>query len=340
MMPPPLVVINAVGLTPSLVGPDTPHLSALALDGFRATLTPVLPAVTCTAQATMLTGTLPREHGIVGNGWYFRDLAEVMFWRQSNRLVAGEKLWDAARRARPDLKTAVLLWWFNMYSSAELSVTVRPIYPADGRKIPALYSQPTGLGASLEAELGRFPFFQFWGPNAGLASSDWIARAGLELFRRERPGLSLIYLPHLDYDFQRFGPSHPRARDAVRELDRVAGVLTAGVRAEGAEVVVVSEYGIEQARAAVHLNRALRQHGLLAVRDTLGRELLDPGASRAIKDFPPRPAPRLTGPTTEEPLASEVVARDSLGQLWARCRWLRRRRRVRSRTRSSSRSWS
>jgi predicted AlkP superfamily pyrophosphatase or phosphodiesterase len=282
MMPPPLVVINAVGLTPSLVGPDTPHLSALALDGFRATLTPVLPAVTCTAQATMLTGTLPREHGIVGNGWYFRDLAEVMFWRQSNRLVAGEKLWDAARRARPDLKTAVLLWWFNMYSSAELSVTVRPIYPADGRKIPALYSQPTGLGASLEAELGRFPFFQFWGPNAGLASSDWIARAGLELFRRERPGLSLIYLPHLDYDFQRFGPSHPRARDAVRELDRVAGALIAGVRAEGAEVVVLSEYGIEQAKAVVHLNRALRQHGLLAVRDTLGWELLDPGASRAF----------------------------------------------------------
>src|SRR5690606_14604029 len=194
----------------------------------------------------------------------------------------GDKLWDAARRARPDLRTAVLLWWFNMYSSAELSVTVRPIYPADGRKIPALYSHPSGLAASLEAELGRFPFFQFWGPSAGLPSSDWIARAALELFRRERPGLTLVYLPHLDYDLQRFGPAHPRARQAVRELDGVAGLLIDGVRAEGAEVVVLSEYGIEEASGAVHLNRALRQHGLLAVRETLGWELLDAGASRAF----------------------------------------------------------
>ncbi|HLU67252.1 MAG TPA: alkaline phosphatase family protein [Kofleriaceae bacterium] len=280
--PAPLVVIDAVGLTPSMLGPDTPHLSALALDGFRAQLDPILPAVTCSAQATLLTGALPREHGVVGNGWYFRDLAEVLFWRQSNHLVGGDKLWDAARRARPDLRTAVLLWWFNMYSSAELSVTVRPIYPADGRKIPALYSHPSGLAASLEAELGRFPFFQFWGPSAGLPSSDWIARAALELFRRERPGLTLVYLPHLDYDLQRFGPAHPRARQAVRELDGVAGLLIDGVRAEGAEVVVLSEYGIEEASGAVHLNRALRQHGLLAVRETLGWELLDAGASRAF----------------------------------------------------------
>jgi predicted AlkP superfamily pyrophosphatase or phosphodiesterase len=281
-MKPPLVVVNAVGLTPSLLGPDTPHLSALALDGFRATIDPVVPAVTCTAQATMLTGTLPREHGVVGNGWYHRDLAEVLFWRQSNHLVGGDKLWELARRARPDLRTAVLLWWFNMYSSAELSVTVRPIYPADGRKIPALYSQPPALAASLEQELGPFPFFQFWGPTAGLPSSDWIGRGALELFRRERPGLTLVYLPHLDYDLQRFGRSHPRARQAARELDRVAGALIDAVRAEGAEVVVLSEYGIEDARGVVHLNRALRQHGLLAVRETLGWELLDPGASRAF----------------------------------------------------------
>ena len=133
-----LVVIDVVGLTPSLLGPDTPNLSRLALDGFRATVDPVLPAVTCSAQATMLTGLPPRGHGVVGNGWYFRDLAEVFFWRQSNRLVEGEKLWETARRERPDLRTAVLFWWFNMYSSAELSVTVRPIYPADGRKLPAL----------------------------------------------------------------------------------------------------------------------------------------------------------------------------------------------------------
>jgi predicted AlkP superfamily pyrophosphatase or phosphodiesterase len=275
-------VVDVVGLTPALLGADTPHLSSLARDGFRAALEPVLPAVTCSAQATMLTGALPREHGVVGNGWYFRDLAEVLFWRQSNRLVAGEKLWEAARRRRPDLVTAVLFWWFNMYSSAERSVTVRPIYPADGRKIPALYSQPAELAARLEAELGGFPFFQFWGPKSGLPSSEWIARAALSLFRRERPGLLLVYLPHLDYDMQRLGPGHPAVAGEVRAIDRVAGQLIDAVRGDGAEVVVVSEYGLEDAHTPVHINRALREAGLLAVRDTLGWEMLDAGASRAF----------------------------------------------------------
>ncbi len=279
---PPLVVINVVGLTPSLIGPDTPHFSSLALDGFRAVLDPVLPAVTCTAQATMLTGSLPREHGVVGNGWYFRDLAEVMFWRQSNHLVQGEKLWETARRRRPDLTTSVLFWWFNMYSSADSSVTVRPIYPADGRKIPALYSQPGELEPALEEELGPFPFFQFWGPNSGLAASEWIARAALTVFRRERPGLLLVYLPHLDYDMQRLGPSHPGMREQVRAIDRVAGGLIDAVRGGGAEVVVLSEYGLEDATTPVHINRALREAGLLSVRETLGWEMLDPGASRAF----------------------------------------------------------
>jgi predicted AlkP superfamily pyrophosphatase or phosphodiesterase len=278
----PLVVLDVVGLTPSMLGPDTPALSSLALDGFRATLDPVLPAVTCTAQATMLTGALPREHGVVANGWYFRDLAEVMFWKQAHGLMDGEKLWEVARRRDPSLTTALVFWWFNMYSSVERSLTVRPIYPADGRKIPALYSHPAALCGELEAELGPFPFFQFWGPKAGLPSSDWIARAALAMFKRERPGLMMVYLPHLDYDMQKLGPDHPGIRDQIRAIDRVAGGLIEGVRAGGAEVVVVSEYGLEAANQPIHLNRVLRDAGLLAVRPTLEWEMLDPGASRAF----------------------------------------------------------
>ncbi len=278
----PLVVIDVVGLTPGLVGPDTPNLAALARDGFQAPLSPVLPAVTCTAQSTMLTGTLPRGHGIVGNGWYFRDLAEVWFWRQSNALVLGEKVWETARVRRPGFRCAKLFWWYNMYSSADLSVTPRPIYPADGRKIPALYSQPPGLEPELVDVLGDFPFFNFWGPAADLRSSEWIARAAAQLFARHRPDLTLVYLPHLDYNFQRLGPSDPRVREDVRAVDRVAGALIDAVRGQGGEVVVVSEYGLEDATGVVHVNRILRDAGLLSVRETLGWEMLDAGASRAF----------------------------------------------------------
>ena len=151
---PSLVVINIVGLTPSLLGEHTPHLNRLVNEGFLATMEGVFPAVTCTAQSTMLTGLQPKEHGIVGNGWYFRDLAEIGFWRQSNRLVQGRKIWETARELLPGFSAANLFWWYNMYSSVDYSVTPRPIYPADGRKIPALYSDPGELEAMLVEALG------------------------------------------------------------------------------------------------------------------------------------------------------------------------------------------
>jgi predicted AlkP superfamily pyrophosphatase or phosphodiesterase len=278
----PLIVIDIVGLTPALLGEHTPNLNALAEDGFLATLDGVFPAVTCTAQASMLTGLPPAGHGVVANGWYYRDLAEIWFWRQSNRLVQGEKVWESLRRTRADLTCAKLFWWFNMYSSADWSVTPRPIYPADGRKIAGLYSNPPGLQAEIEQRLGPFPFFKFWGPAADISSSAWIAACAGEVLEGRRPDLTLVYLPHLDYNLQRVGPGSQSIWRDVADIDRVAGSLIDRARAQGAQVLVVSEYGIETAEGAVHINRVLRDAGLLRVRETLDWEMLDPGASRAF----------------------------------------------------------
>ena len=278
----PTAVINVVGLTRTLLGDDTPHLNALVRDGACTPVRSVLPAVTCTAQATYLTGTLPREHGIVGNGWYFRDLAQVWFWRQSNHLVFGEKVWETARRRDASCTCAKIFWWFNMYSTADWSVTPRPIYPADGRKIPDLYGHPAGLSERLTAELGPFPFFEFWGPKAGLPSSEWIADASAMVDRWHSPTLLLVYLPHLDYDLQRYGASDPRTRRNVAAIDAVCGRLIAQCRERGRRVIVLSEYGLADVKRPVHINRALRQAGWLAVRDELGTDALDAGASEAF----------------------------------------------------------
>ncbi len=278
----PTAVINVVGLTGSLLGPDTPHLNALAADGSSAALRTITPAVTCSVQATFVTGTPPRDHGIVGNGWYFRDLAQVMFWRQSNQLIAGDKLWDTARRRDPAVTCAKMFWWFNMYSSADWSVTPRPIYPADGRKIPDLYSHPAALKDKLTAELGAFPFFNFWGPNADLRSSDWIAAASAKIDEWSSPSLLLVYLPHLDYNLQRLGPDDPKIREDVRAIDAVCGRLIDQLRSRGRRIVLLSEYGITQVNRPIHLNRILREARLLEVRDELGTEALDAGASAAF----------------------------------------------------------
>lgn len=276
------VVINVVGLTPRLIGPTMPRLQAFVSSGAQATIKTVLPAVTCSVQSTFLTGCLPNEHGIVGNGWYFRDECEVQFWKQSNALVQHPKIWEAARTLDPTFTCANLCWWFNMYSSADYTVTPRPLYPADGRKIADIYTRPADLRFALQKELGQFPLFQFWGPHTSIASSRWIAEAAKMVDRRYHPTLTLIYLPHLDYCLQRLGPDCQRITSDLKELDEVCGDLIDYYGTRDTRMIFISEYGIVPVARAIHLNRELRKHGLLVVRYELGRELLDAGASDAF----------------------------------------------------------
>jgi predicted AlkP superfamily pyrophosphatase or phosphodiesterase len=275
------LVLNVVGLTPALLS-HAPHLNRLAHDGGMRPLTTVTPAVTTTVQSTFVTGGLPRDHGIVANGWYFRDLAEVWLWRQSNRLVEGEKLWEAARRRDPAFTCAKLFWWYNMYSSADIAVTPRPMYPADGRKLPDIHANPPELRDELQKRFGQFPLFRFWGPAADIVSSQWIGRCALHIFEQSRPTLTLVYLPHLDYNLQRLGPNHPRIAQDVAAVDQICGELIEAARRVGARVVALSEYGITPVSNPVHINRALRKAGYIQIRDELGLELLDAGASRAF----------------------------------------------------------
>lgn len=275
-------VLNIVGLTSRILGEDTPNLSAAAKRGGVVRIRPVLPAVTCTAQSTYLTGLSPSGHGCVANGWYDRELEEHQFWKQSNHLVRGRKLWETLRDRRPGFTCAKLFWWYNMYSSADWSITPRPLYPADGRKVFDIYTQPMGLREEIKSDLGEFPFPSFWGPRAGIASSEWIARSAEWIEERHRPDLSLVYLPHLDYNLQRLGPDDPKLREDVRAIDRVAGVLIDGFSRRNVRTVVLSEYGITTVRRSISLNRIFRANGWITIKGELGRELLDCGASRVF----------------------------------------------------------
>jgi predicted AlkP superfamily pyrophosphatase or phosphodiesterase len=276
------MVISIPGLTPRLLGPAMPHLSRLAAEVGMMPLRATLPAVTCSAQSTMLTGLPPSGHGIVANGWHFRDLGETLLWRQSNRLVGGEKIWDAARQRDPAFTCANLFWWYAMHTGADISVTPRPIYLADGRKLPDCYAKPAALRHALTRQFGAFPLFRFWGPATSIESSRWIANAALYVRRHHQPTLTLVYLPHLDYDLQRLGPSDPDISPALTEVDSLCGELIDDARRDNAAVIVVSEYGITAVSRPVHINRALRSAGLLQVRDERGREQLDPSASSAF----------------------------------------------------------
>jgi predicted AlkP superfamily pyrophosphatase or phosphodiesterase len=237
--------------------------------------------VTCSAQATYLTGALPSVHGIVANGWYFRDLNEIWLWRQSNRLVQAEKIWETARRRDPGFTCANTFWWYAMATAADVTLTPRPLYCVDGLKLPDFYAAPLELREDFDRRFGTFPLFQFWGPATSIASSEWIGKAAMAVEEKFSPTLQLVYLPHLDYVLQREGPSGAIAKD-LREIDELCGRLIDGFRDRGCRVLVLSEYGIADVDHPVHPNRALREAGHLAVKVDLGREYLDPGLSRAF----------------------------------------------------------
>lgn len=276
------VVIDVVGLSSSLIGAHTPFLQQYVQKHHLSTIQPMLPAVTTAAQSTYITGQWPSEHGIVGNGWYDRTDAEVKFWKQSNKLVQSPKIWDKAKQLDPSFTTSKMFWWYNMYASVDYSVTPRPQYLSDGRKMPDCYAHPDSLRQHLQQELGQFPLFQFWGPGANIKSSKWIADASIITDGLYHPTLTLIYLPHLDYCLQKFGQDIPRISKELKEIDDLCSQLVTYYEQQGAAVIILSEYGITNVSQPIHLNRLLRQAGLLQIREERGLELLDPGASRAF----------------------------------------------------------
>ncbi len=284
------VVLNVVGLSKSLLGASTPRIEGFRQKGTTARVRPAFPAVTCTAQSNYVTGKTPAEHGIVANGWYNREQAEVQFWKQSDHLVQHSKIWDDLRKRDDKFTCAKVFWWYNMYSSADFSITPRPSYPADGRKVFDVYSWPYSIREGVKKELGEFPFAGFWGPAAGLDSpqgkadcaTKWIADSARWIEEHHQPTLSLVYLPHLDYGLQRFGPGHPSNAQDLQFIDNIVGDLLDFYSWKGVKVILLSEYGISPVDQPIHLNRLFREKGWLTIKEELGRDHLDFGNSRVF----------------------------------------------------------
>jgi predicted AlkP superfamily pyrophosphatase or phosphodiesterase len=169
-----------------------------------------------------------------------------------------------------------------MYSTADWSITPRPMYPADGRKVFDVYTHPMPMRDEIKRDLGPFPFPAFWGPAAGIASSEWIARSAEWVEERHRPDLSLVYLPHLDYNLQRLGPDDPQLAADCQAVDRVVGGLLDFYAQRSIRTIVLSEYGITAVRRSIALNRLFRSRGWITLKDELGLELLDCGASKVF----------------------------------------------------------
>jgi len=278
----PLILVEIPGLTGAMVREHAPALAALCEEGAMGSITPDLPAVTMTGHASMMTGLKPAEHGIVANGYFDRALNQVFMWPQSEWLVHGEKIWEAGKARDAAFTCLKHFWWPGMASTADVHVNVRPVYHADGRKAGGVYANQPGLADELQKKFGTFPLFKFWGPGAGIESTRWIVDTAVHMMQRQKPTLSLVYLPHLDYRQQTLGPDDPQIAREIRALDQAAAPLWEHAKKIGAGVIVLSGYAIVPVSRPVHLNRVLRDAGWLSVVTNAAGERLDFGASKAF----------------------------------------------------------
>jgi predicted AlkP superfamily pyrophosphatase or phosphodiesterase len=256
---------------------------AATLDEF-APAASVFPGLTSVAQATFRTGALPAAHGIVSNGFLFRDLRKVLFWEQAASLVEGNRIWDAFRARGGTV--GMMFWQQSMGESVDLVVTPAPIHKHSGGMIQACYTQPAALEQRLTEAIGRpFNLMNYWGPLANHKSSDWIVEAICAVMAMPdlAPDLLLTYIPHLDYDLQRHGPESRPAHTAVETLRGYIARLKAACAEHGYEWMFFGDYAIEPVtHGAVFPNRALRDAGLFAVRDIRAMAYTDFFTSRAF----------------------------------------------------------
>jgi predicted AlkP superfamily pyrophosphatase or phosphodiesterase len=278
------IVLDIVGLEHEHLDSGLiPNIANIAQSGEVASLEPVFPAVTCTVQASILSGKYPQDHGIVANGLYDRDTYSVSFWEQPSSLVKTERAWDIARRN--GARTAALFWQNTMYANSDIVVTPRPIH-LDDKMVMWCYSKPAGYYEKLKEKFGEFDLASYWGPLASANSSKWIANAAEYTLENERPNMLFVYIPHVDYSAQRFGKDAPQVRDDIKKADEIVGRLVDMASKMGiidqVQFTIVSEYGFNAVKGAVPLNLVLRDAGLLSVRTICGKEYLDFEYSKAF----------------------------------------------------------
>src|SRR5262245_14539733 len=236
-MPRKLLIIDVAALSPAEVSERTPNLRALAARGGLYPLREPFPSLTCPSHASLIMGSLPSEHGMIGNCLYEREYAKLFNWNRSSHLLSGTPLWEAARARDPKLRTANLFLRHCADSSCEIRVTERPVYWVSGRKQFEFFVEPRSLHSELVERLGPLPFMRFWGPLSDIQSSEWIIGAALHVLERSDPELLLVYPPFLDYDGARFGPDSPQVAAALSAMDAALAPLLRAASAQDRDVL-------------------------------------------------------------------------------------------------------
>jgi predicted AlkP superfamily pyrophosphatase or phosphodiesterase len=282
-----VVVLDIVGLDVSHISSGlVPTISEIANNGQYGYLKPVFPSVTCTVQASVLSGKYPSDHGIVSNGFYDKENFQVLFWEQSSKLVQSERIWDVLEKKNSNIKTSVLFWQNTMFANSNYLITPRPIHLENGGMDMWCYSRPPNYYEDVSSKIGEFDLLSYWGPFASFKSTEWISKSVEYTLENHKPDLLFAYFPQLDYPSQKFGKNSTQVKEDLRKIDEVVDSIVKKVEKLGlsdeTEFIFFSEYGFNDVNDAIPLNKILRQNGLLETRTIKNKEYIDFEYSQAF----------------------------------------------------------
>jgi len=305
-----VILLNIVGLEKSHIEKNfLPHICEMIKEGEYSNLDTVFPAVTCTTQASILSGSYPSEHGIISNGLFDRSRYEVSFWEQSSSLVQRPRAFDLIKNNTESITTAMLFWQNSLYANSDIVMTPKPLHFDDGM-VMWCYSKPAGYYEKLAEEIGEFNLTTYWGPFASSKSSQWIMDSTIATIKKYKPNLLMSYIPHIDYSAQRFGKNSSQVLNDLKKADELVGNLIDVCKQiniyDETRIIIFSDYGFNDVNDAIPLNKILRDNNLLSVRTIKNKEYLDLENSIAFAMVDHQIAHIYIKPKTNEVIISKV----------------------------------
>ena len=280
-----LIVLDIVGLSKKQFEKLKPkNISKILENGSYGSFEPSFPAVTCSVQASIFSGTYPSEHGIISNGYYDDLFKKISFWEQPTNLVKKPRIWDLLKKNEPNFFTALLFLQNSLYANSNVVLTPKPLH-LENKMVMWCYSKPENFYEKITESLGTFDLKSYWGPFSSLKSSDWIINSAKITIQKHSPDLLVTYLPHLDYTSQKFGPNSDEFKKSVDELDALIGDFLLFLNQEFPntyEIMILSEYNFNEVNNSVSPNLLLRQHGLLSTRRIEEKDYIDYEFSKAF----------------------------------------------------------
>ncbi|MDD2971114.1 MAG: ectonucleotide pyrophosphatase/phosphodiesterase [Lachnospiraceae bacterium] len=234
-----------------------------------ANVTSVYPSLTYPAHTSIVTGRLPKNHGIVDNT-LLQPKRRNPDWMWQRKYVRGTTLYDEA--IKEGWKVASLLW--PVTAKSKIQYNLPEIFanrPWQNQIMVSAMNGTLGYELDLNSRFGRL--------RDGIHQpelDDFVQASALYTIGEYQPDMMLIHYTDVDSNRHLYGVHHPKVEDALRRHDKRIGALLEHLEKTGnieqTTIVVMGDHYQKDTTMIVYLNYLLWQQGLITIKDGVIKE--------------------------------------------------------------------